>query len=189
MRLFNFMTDSAAWLDLSGNAVKLLVHLAKFENGSNNGEIFLSERDAALAIGVSKRTAGKVFDELETHGFIAVMVKGHFVVKHGPATQWRLTWLPFGKLGPTNEWRSWKPPKEKSRAQLLHVTGEEIAPATTDHRTAGEEIAPVSPVSTAPMGAKINPHTIAIGDRSDDRSNPSSLDPHFAAGRSAARHG
>lgn len=187
VRLFNFMTDSAAWLDLSGNAVKLICHLSKFENGSNNGDLFLSEREAATGIGVSKRTAGKLFDELESHGFIAATAKGHFVVKHGPATQWRLTWLPCPatKQGPTNEWRNWKP-EEKTRAQLLHDTGEGIAPVATVHRTVGEEIAPAKANSADPMGAKSDPHTIAIGDAFSARLKSFNLDPDFLAGRSAA---
>ena len=190
VRLFNFMTDSPAWLDLSGNAVKLLVHLCKFENGCNNGDIFLSERDGALAIGVSKRTAGKLFDELEAHGFIAATAKGHFVVKRGPATQWRLTWLPWpsAKAGPTNDWRSWRP-KEKSGAQLLQGTGEKIAPVATVGRSTGEEIAPVIANGNDPTGAKIDPHTIAIGDALNARFRLLGIDPQNYRGRPAAAAG
>lgn len=163
VRLYGFMTSSAAWADLSGNAVKLLVHLAAFDNGTNNGLIFLSERMAAEGIGVSKRTVGKLFDELEEHGFIAATAKGYFTVKRGPATQWRLTWLAWANKAPTNEWRSWQP-KGKSRAQLLHDPGEEIAPVPTVHLATGEEIAPVGSNSNQPMDAKFRPHTVAIED-------------------------
>lgn len=162
VRLYGFMTSSPAWLDLSGNAVKLLVYLATYDNGTNNGLIFLSERLAAEGIGLSKRTAGKLFDELEAHGFIAPTAKGYFTLKRGPATQWRLTWLPWANKAPTNEWRAWQP-EEKSRAQLLHDMGEEIAPVTTVHRTTGEEIAPVEAIPTNPMGAISDPHKVAIG--------------------------
>jgi hypothetical protein len=162
VRLYGFMTSSAAWLDLSGNAVKLLIHLATFENGTNNGLIFLSERMAAEGIGVSKRTAGKLFDELERHGLIAPTAKGYFKVKRGPATQWRLTWLTWAGKAPTNEWRAWQPEK-KSRAQFLRDMGAEIAPVPTVHRTKGAEVAPVTSKSGDPTGAISNPHTGAIG--------------------------
>lgn len=160
VRLFHFMTGSAAWADLSGNAVKLLVHLARFETGANNGELFLSERMAAEGIGVAKRTAAKLFDELEDHGFIAPTAKGYFSTQRA-ATQWRLTWVPWAGKAATNEWRSWRP-KEKSRGQLLHVPGAEIAPETTVRRTTGAEIAPVEAVAAQASGAKIDPQSIAI---------------------------
>ena len=96
---------------MSGNAVKLLVYLATWEDGSNNGELFMSERMAAEGIGVSKRTAGKLFDELEEHGFIRSTRKGYFLTKGGPATSWRLTWQswPAASHGPSHEYRAWKP--------------------------------------------------------------------------------
>jgi hypothetical protein len=163
VRLYAYMTSSAAWLDLSGNAVKLLVFLAAWEDGTNNGEFFMSWRDAAAGIGVSKRTAGKLFDELEAHGFIVPIAKGYFTVKHGPATKWRLTWVPWASRGPTNEWRAWKP-EENSRAQLLHETGAKITPITTARRTTGAEIAPVTRHSAETAGAESNPHSVAIGE-------------------------
>lgn len=165
VRLYLHMLHSAAWLSLSGNAVKLLVYLASWEDGSNNGEIFMSERMAAEGIGVAKRTAGKLFDELELRGFIEPTAKGYFSVKRGPATRWRLTWLswPAASKGPTNEWHNWKPDEQNSRAQLLHVTGAEIAPRSSAHRTTGAEIAPVEAEKAKSLGAIIAPHTVAIG--------------------------
>ena len=185
VRLFLFMLKSPAWLDLSGNAVKLLVHLASWEKGDNNGEIYLSERSAATGIGVSKRTAGKLFDELEEHGFIVPTAKGHFAVKRGPATQWRLTWIawPAAQKGPTNEWRKWSPVKEKSRVQFLTDTGKEIAPVIPVRRETGVAIAPVSADYPDLEGAKSNPHTIAIGEGAPTVSAGNVLEGDFARGR------
>lgn len=107
--LLHSMTASAAWVDLSGNAVKLLVHMAKLYNGSNNGEIGLSERGAAAAIGVARATARAAIDDLERHGFIALTGAAAFSNKMRLAPTWRLTFQPCGAAGPTLEYRDWKP--------------------------------------------------------------------------------
>jgi hypothetical protein len=87
----------------------LLVELAMMENGSNNGTLFLSTRDAAARMGVSDpHTAAKAFEELDAAGFIACTLRGTLAVKAGDrrASSWRLTWQSFPELrkGPTNDW-------------------------------------------------------------------------------------
>jgi hypothetical protein len=165
VRVYTRLVNSPAWVDLSGNAVKLLVYLASFEKGTNNGELFMSERMAADGIGVAKRTAHRLFDELEDHGFIRPTAKGYFSVKRGRATQWRLTWQswPSASKGPTNEWRDWKPQEQDSRVQTFPATGAKIAPIKTVRRAASVKNAPVRPDSTESLGANSAPHTIAIG--------------------------
>lgn len=49
--IYHSLTASPAWLDLSGNAVKLLVHMVKLSNGINNGEIVLSAAALSITIG------------------------------------------------------------------------------------------------------------------------------------------
>lgn len=69
------MTD--AWRTLKPGPRALYVELKRRFNGSNNGEIFLSHRDAAKAINVTKNTVGPYFDELESRGFILKVTGGY----------------------------------------------------------------------------------------------------------------
>jgi hypothetical protein len=102
------LIDSPAWINLGGTAAKLLTHLARLYNGSNNGELFLSERSAAEAIGVGKRAAALAFDELEAVGFIRATQRGSFSIKVRMATSWRLTFHPAGGAA-THDYRDWRP--------------------------------------------------------------------------------
>ena len=166
VRLYSYITSSPAWHDLTGNAVKALVYLATWENGSNNGELYMSERLLAEGIGVCKRTAHAIFDELEDHGFIVPTAKGYFSVKRGPATSWRLTWVGCSLTAgrPTNDFRAWRPGNEENtRAQKIAATGVKTAPAVSARRSRSAKVAPVEPSSMRPMGAKNDPHSIAIG--------------------------
>ncbi|WP_022684597.1 helix-turn-helix domain-containing protein [Sphingobium bisphenolivorans] len=127
IRLYHSMTGCAAWRDLSGNAVKLLVAMMRLEHGNNNGDLFMSARHAAELIDVSKNTAHKLLVELEEHGFIRPVDRGFFQVKGGPATSWRLTWLPWpGHGGPTREFEKWEPSGNKTRSQKLIAAVPEI---------------------------------------------------------------
>jgi hypothetical protein len=137
------MMDTDAWRDLSGNAVKLLLHLVKMHNGSNNGDLFLAERDAAAALGIVKNTASRAFQDLVSHGFLRVSQLGSFDVKVGRATSWRLTFLHARGNGPTHEYRKWRP-DEKSRAQNLGLAGSEIDPKSRARRSAGSKIDPAN---------------------------------------------
>ena len=103
------LIDSPAWVHLGGTAGKLLLHLARLYNGSNNGELFLSERAAAEAIGVGKRAAALAFDELEAVGFIRPAQRGSFTLKVKVATSWRLTFHPSTGTAATHDYRDWRP--------------------------------------------------------------------------------
>lgn len=125
------MMESPAWLDLSGSAVKVFLHLIKRSKGNNGfgnkhdrGALYLSERQAASDTGLAKGTVAKAFNELVDHGFLRLVSKGHFDVKN-LATTWRLTHQPYpqGNMGPTNEWRKWVPPEQNTQAQKLTRPG------------------------------------------------------------------
>lgn len=168
--LLNAMMKSEAWLDLSGNAVKLLVRLAMLSEGNNgwghrdlSGELFLSEREAAATIGVSRNTASRAFDELIDHGFLRVVRVGHFQVKVRVATAWRLTFQPYPRShqGPTNEWREWRL-EQKSRAQNLNGSGAKIGHMSRNPLPTGPKIAPVKSRNGAKLpsasGSRTAPH-------------------------------
>lgn len=160
------MQDSPAWRTASGNAVKLLLHLMRLSKGNNGfgdgkhdrGRLYLSEREAAAAIGVSRNTAARLFAELIELGFIRMASKGHFDVK-GVATRWRLTFQPYphGHMAPTNEWLDWKPGEQKPQAQKLNDIGSKTEPPEKPRRRTGPKIEPVGADSAKALGPKIEP--------------------------------
>jgi hypothetical protein len=59
VRLHHWMMQTAAWKSLSGNERAIYVEMAARYNGSNNGRIHFSTREAARAVHVSKATAAR----------------------------------------------------------------------------------------------------------------------------------
>jgi hypothetical protein len=95
IRLDHSMLGCPAFVGLTGNAVKVLLHIASLDNGSNNGAIVLSVRQAGEATGLAKSPAARAIAELTDAGFIVPTSIGAFSVKAGPAAStWRLTWVP-----------------------------------------------------------------------------------------------
>jgi hypothetical protein len=102
VRLPHWMLKSPAWMNLSGNAIKTLLHLWERHNGGNNGEIVYAVRDAE-AIGLSKSSADRALDELVTAGFLRVVTGSAFTMKNRRATAWALTAEPIGGERPTKD--------------------------------------------------------------------------------------
>jgi hypothetical protein len=86
---------------LSCTSRALLFELQTMFNGTNNGVIFLSVRDATARLGLSDLKAAQVaFRELRQLGWITETLAGCFTVKAGEisrARAWRLNWI--GKDG------------------------------------------------------------------------------------------
>ncbi|MDD5276227.1 MAG: hypothetical protein PHR16_09110 [Methylovulum sp.] len=99
------MIRSTAYETLSGNAVKLLVlmqtHWRMYE------PIAYSVSEAQKRVGCCRGKAHEAFKELEAHGFIKLMLEGHFSKQL--ARKWRLTFREYHDQKPTDEWRNWKP--------------------------------------------------------------------------------
>jgi len=93
VRLYHYMTDSPAWHDLSAVARAIYCEIAKryAGDGSNNGRIPYSVRQAAAELRISPTTASRGLRELQDHGFIVAVTKGAFSLKKRHATEWRLT--------------------------------------------------------------------------------------------------
>lgn len=92
LRLYTWLMDSAAWVDLSAPARAVYILLKAQYKGMNNGRLILSIRQVSDALHISKTTAAKVFKELIDHGFIEIVIRGSFGGrKDGRATEWRLT--------------------------------------------------------------------------------------------------
>lgn len=124
VRLDHRLLRSNAFRGLSPNARALLVELAMLDNGSNNGSLYLSVRDAAARMGVADLTAAsRAFDELAEMGFIEMTQDGHFNVKASDKSRarcWRLTWLPGpGRKQPTWDMLDREPaPQTKPRKRM-----------------------------------------------------------------------
>jgi len=87
----HWMLQSSAWRSLSPVARSVFIELAAIYNGSNNGRIALSVRDAAGRVRCSKNTAARALAELTQKGFIDLCSRGHFDRKTPHAAEYRLT--------------------------------------------------------------------------------------------------
>ncbi len=105
--LKRFMLGHASWQALHPGARCIYIELRRRFNGSNNGEISLSCREAAIIAHCGKSTASKLFDELETHGYIKPAAASHF--RNRWATTWILTNESYNGQSPTHEWAKWHP--------------------------------------------------------------------------------
>jgi hypothetical protein len=113
VRLEHTLLHSVAYRSLSVLARALLLEMVSLHNGSNNGRVFLSQRDAAAAAGVADvGAAGRALRELVDCGFIRVTTRGAFSVKERHATAFRLTFEPCEAQPPTNDWRKYSPEQE-----------------------------------------------------------------------------
>lgn len=136
VRHYEWELSCPAYRSLSVYGRCLLTELKRRYNGSNNGYISMSVREAEQLLGCSRRPVLKAFDELQQKGFITARQKGSFDWKVRHATEWLLTEYPFMGNLPTKEFMSWRPavqdpPQEKSRVHESHLTGALEAPATS----------------------------------------------------------
>lgn len=113
VRLYGWELKSPAYRALSIGGRALLIELKALYNGRNNGELFLSVRDAAGRLGVSKNYAWDRFWELRRLGFIRPHRVGAFNLKsearRGEATSWVLTEFALGPALPTKDFMHWRP--------------------------------------------------------------------------------
>jgi DNA-binding HxlR family transcriptional regulator len=107
VRLEHWLLNTSAWKALTPQARAVYVELEQRFNGSNNGEISFSVREASAAVNIAKDTASKVFHELEEKGFIRRHVCGSFDWKIRHATTWVLTKHQMGDQPATKEFARW----------------------------------------------------------------------------------
>lgn len=132
VRLHHWLLESPAYRHLSPVARALLVELYRLYNGSNNGDFFLSVRDAASLLNTGKNRAHRAFQELIELAFVAPHVLGSFNQKTGDATRWRLTEFGCGTELPTKEFMRWRLPPEKQNTVPLPGT---VGPSRRDSRS------------------------------------------------------
>ena len=91
------LLHSPQYSALSVTSRSLMFELQAMFNGTNNGTLFLSLRDAAARLGLSDlKAAQKAFDELVCFGFITQTIGATFHVKVdrvSKARGWHLNWI------------------------------------------------------------------------------------------------
>jgi hypothetical protein len=148
VRLYLYMLKTDAWLSLSCRARCLLIELQALYNGTNNGQLFMSVRDAAKALRCNKDQAMAAFAELEDRGFIRATRRGTPTRRdeNRLATCWRLTEFDDDVSGrqPTKEYMTWKAaakPTVSKRAEQARAAAmkrwqkNSTVPSTDTHRT------------------------------------------------------
>ena len=136
VRLHHFLLRSEAWRRLSLAGRALLVELYALHNGTNNGDLFLSVREAARRLGVGKNKAHATFGELIEKGFIKCAQKGAFSYKVRHASQWILTEHAVGDALATKDFMRWRAPEIQNP----------VPAAETDGPPAGDKAAPEPPL-------------------------------------------
>ena len=121
VQLLNVMLESAAWRSLPASARAVYIEVAKLYNGSNNGRLALSVRDAAARCRVNKDTVSASLRLLEDHGLIECAMPGSFSLKTRHASEWRLTAKRCDRTGvlATHAYRAWDP----THGLDVHVSG------------------------------------------------------------------
>ncbi|MEP3332128.1 hypothetical protein [Sedimentitalea sp.] len=91
VQLPEWLQASEAWATLPPGPRALYIELKRRYNGTNNGKIILSHRDAASALNVHRNTVGPWFRELEERGFIDLTQAPHLGPSGiGKASVWAL---------------------------------------------------------------------------------------------------
>lgn len=97
------MLKSEAWINLSPQA-KVLMSLLQL-HWRNDRPIGYGVREAMQKIPCAKGTAQRAFGELQKGGFIELVDESLFNSRTSSKSRtWRITWMPYMDLAPSNEW-------------------------------------------------------------------------------------
>jgi len=129
VRLHHWTMGTPAWRSLDPAGRALLVELYKLFNGTNNGALFLSVRDAAAALNVGKNTAARAFRDLVNRGFIRAKQSGAFTWKARHATCWTFTEFAAGDDLAAKDFARWQPPANSNDGPIKETN---CPPAGTD---------------------------------------------------------
>jgi hypothetical protein len=145
VRLYHWMTSSPAWRDLNAVARAIYCEMAKryAGDGSNNGRLPYSVREAAAELKVGLATASRALKSLEERGFIVPVTKGAFSLKKRHATEWRLTEFPCDVTHavPTKDFMRWQPrPKIQNAVSVMKLSVSDVEP--NGKRNRGQQKAP-----------------------------------------------
>lgn len=160
VQLFHWIRQTGAWRSLAPYSRLLYVEIRGRYNGSNNGDISMSYREAEELLGCSNGPIIIAFRELQDRGFIVPVQLGSFDWKRHMAgahraTTWRLTELPQDiperTLIPSYEFKSWVPSGDKKKK----TRREKITPMTPKSHAIEDAMTPKSHAN----GVKISPHS------------------------------
>ena len=113
--LNEWLQKSEAWATMRPGPRALYIELKRRFTGHNNGDIFLSQRDAAKALHVSKDTATAYFRDLAARGFIEMTQGGHLGPSGiGQAAKWALTEEQLNGKPPSKTFMTWRENKTLS---------------------------------------------------------------------------
>ena len=131
---YRAMRGTEAWATLKPGPRALYIELKRRYNGANNGEIFLSHRDAAKALSVNRNTVGGYFRELEARGFIWMTQGPHLGPSGiGQASMWALAEVPTKDMKPARctfmWWSKNQKPRPENRTERPKKPDGDMAPA------------------------------------------------------------
>ena len=116
-----WLQASDAWACMKPGPRALYIELKRRYKGGNNGQLFLSRREAATALNVGRDTVGGYFAELKERGFI-VETRGHCLGPSGigQSATYALTESPVESKPATREFMAWRKqnPRQKTRHSL-----------------------------------------------------------------------
>ena len=147
----DWLQASEAWATMKPGPRALYIELKRRFNGSNNGEIFLSHRDAAKALNVARNTVAAHFDDLIERGFIRLTTGPHLGPSGiGQASKWALEEEPTPDGRPAGKafmrWTKKQKPRAKTEPPRLKICAAFVVIETKADET-GSKIAPQTPVS------------------------------------------
>lgn len=115
VKLPHYLLEHPSWVELTPKAKLILIEIKRRYNGSNNGKITLSCREAGKVSGCSKDTALRALYELEYYGHIICRTSGTFGNRH--ASEYILTAESYNNQPATN---NWKPPRPQFKKYARH---------------------------------------------------------------------
>ena len=147
VQLPEWLQASEAWATMQPGPRALYVELKRRFFGSNNGELYLSHRDAAKSLNVHRNTVGPWFNELQERGFIHLCTPPHLGPSGiGKASKWRLEELPTPDGKPATKsfmkWRQKQKPRTKSQTTRPKIKD---ASRETDSKQGATVLSFVSP--------------------------------------------
>ena len=112
INLHRGVTNSPAWKALSCETRCLVLCVWERHNGTNNGCIPLSHREARKELGIGNTKTAQAFRQAQEHGFLIIRSKGSFDYKvaagEGRATEWEITTEPCDDKPAKCNYRGWK---------------------------------------------------------------------------------
>ena len=152
VRLYHYFMQTEAWQGLRALERSIYVEIAAryAGDGSNNGRIGYSIREAASTFKVGKSTAARALEILQDRGFIVARKKGAFSLKSRHSTEWRLTEFGCDLTGalPTKEFARWSPENQKPvppQTLTVPVAGTPGISSGTEHSKRPPTVSRVGP--------------------------------------------